>query len=156
LPGLPDGVVLDQLLGTGINNAGQLLLRAQLRGPGFEQIQNRDAVWLFDAEGEAHLLARSGQVIAVDDGTSLTLRTIARVFTEEGDATGGQSTGLNDAGQVALLIRFTDGSSGVFRSEPIPVPEPAACTVAITGAGLLFGCAMAKTLRRSRLKTGPF
>ena len=43
--------------------------------------------------------------------------------------------GLNNSGQIAFLAYFTDGSSAIYRADPIAVPEPS--TLALAGIGAL-------------------
>jgi hypothetical protein len=53
-----------------------------------------------------------------------------------------QGSGFNDAGQVAFVASFTNGTSGVFVSDLAPTPEPgtvvlaAVCTFAICYCGV--------------------
>jgi hypothetical protein len=44
-------------------------------------------------------------------------------------------TALNDRGQVALLITFDDNTSGVYRVQMTPVPEPAGILAVVVAAG---------------------
>jgi hypothetical protein len=60
--------------------------------------------------------------------------------------------GFNDAGQVAFFAKFTDGSSGIFRADPVSpsqsVPEPSSGL-----AVLMFGTLGAGSLLRQKQKS---
>jgi hypothetical protein len=133
-PGTPDGVVFasmelfdsDYLVPPGDvvvqNNAGQFGLTAFLRGPDVTSA-NDVGLWAADRRGALQLIARKGQTLDVDDGPASDLRTIADIDIQNFDAL---SEFLNARGQVLFMATFTDGSKGLFLSDQVAVPEPAA------------------------------
>jgi hypothetical protein len=87
------------------NNAGQVVFTSQVVVPG------PDFVGLFaqDQDGVLHRIARTGSAFDVDDGPGVDSRTINQFG----------SWKINDFGQIALSLRFTDGSWGVFVSNEV-------------------------------------
>ncbi len=130
-PGTEPGVVFDGI-GTYIPNAsGQVAVKGFLNGPGIDG-SNDTGVWLIDSNGTISLVARHGDLFDVnDDPTIEDLKTITWVD-YRGHSTGdnGHETSFNDAGELALRMRFSDGTEGVFVAT---IPEPA------TGMTILFG-----------------
>lgn len=53
---------------------------------------------------------------------------------------------INDAGAIAFLVGFTDGTSGIVMAQPNAAPEPG--TLALLGGGAV--CAGVQALRRLR------
>ncbi|MEZ6072461.1 MAG: PEP-CTERM sorting domain-containing protein [Pirellulales bacterium] len=49
----------------------------------------------------------------------------------------GRNSLFNDRGQVAFGATFTDGTSGIFVSNAVAVPEPASLMLFAVGATLL-------------------
>jgi hypothetical protein len=80
------------------NNAGQILLNLAIESAAF-----RSGLWLRDTDGAIHRIAAVGDTFDfTGDGTDV--REIIRVV----------SGSLNDAGQVALRLDFSDNSSAHF------------------------------------------
>ncbi len=103
-------------------------------------------IWAEDLLGVLTLIAREGDLLDVDDGSGTDLRTISRLSfianTGNGD---GRASGFNDLGQLAFLARFTDGTSGVFLSDLVAIPEPSSVVLSALG---LFG--LLATRRRKK------
>lgn len=117
------------------NNAGQILFGAGVtRSDGV----GVNSIWLADDDGFLTEVIRSGQWLDVDPGLDADLRQVES-FTyhrnlERGDSM--QRSALNDSGQVALMVRFTDGTAGIFRYDLVAVPEP--CTFAAAALAVLI------------------
>ncbi len=129
-----------------INAHGQTAFMAGLAGPGVSDAAgNVFGLWAQDRQGKLRMIVRAGQSLEVAPGDVRTIRAIA--FASGAGGEDGRAQGLNDLGQVAFRLRFTDGTSGVFLSSAASVPEPA-------GALLLsVGCVVAAWLygpRRAR------
>jgi hypothetical protein len=143
-PGIADGAVFDdsrsEMLGfpelpsitfnMSLNDAGQLAFDGSLRGAGVTSANNR-GIWAQDRSGTLHLIARAGDVLDVDDGTDVDMRTIQRFELGENF--------FNDRGQIAFRAVFTDGSSGIFVSNLVAVPEPYAVLLAAFGLLTMIG-----------------
>ncbi len=95
-----------------LNEAGQLAVAATLElGTGGVDSTNNSGLWLIDPEGVSRLIARKGDTLAG--------RTIEAVdFLGGSAASDGQSSGLNDLGNVAFQTTFTNGDSGIFLFNP--------------------------------------
>ncbi len=83
------------------------------------------------------LVAREGDLLDIDDGPSTDFRTIDFLdfFADTGNGDGRRS-GFNDLGQLAFLASFTDGTSGIFVSDLVAIPEPTSLVLSALG---LFG-----------------
>jgi hypothetical protein len=113
-----------------VNRAGQVAFEAGVNNSFLGHI------FATDRQGNLRLIARAGSQIDVDDGPGVDLRTISQVFFESDGHVGVEDLkGFNDRGQLAFYALFADGSSGVFVSNLVAVPEPASawsCTIAIS------------------------
>lgn len=132
---LPAGVVFDNFVSPVINARGQVVFGAGLRGAGVDA-SNDYALFAVDAAGALHLVVRSGDSIEVGPGDSRTLM-VAGTHLGLDERAGLRS--LNDSGELAVTLLFTDSSSGVFVAI---VPEP--------GTGLLLGLGLALLARPRR------
>ncbi len=114
-PGTPVGVTFDEIGNPSFNSQGQVVFSAILAGLG---VNITNDVGLFAARpgGETELLLRKGDLFDVDDDpVGEDLRTISQVNVIGGrGGEDGRSTPLNDAGQLAFRLQFTDGDEGVF------------------------------------------
>jgi hypothetical protein len=122
-----------------LNDAGRLSLFAQLQtGAGGVTSANDVGIWAEDLAGVLRLIVREGDLLEVLPGD---FRTVSSLIMRGGTgADSGQGSGFNDAGQVAFIANFTDGTSGVFVSDVATIPEPRAMVMGI--AGLLWVGAM--------------
>lgn len=118
-PGAPAGVTFAafDLSGT-INNRGQLAFFANVNGPGGPG----DGIWVHDVDGVLRAIVRSGDTIEVAAGD---VRTVSGV--------GGYS--FNDLGQLAFQALFSNGTQGVFVTDVVAIPEPAAWALALVAFG---------------------
>ena len=86
-------------------NTGKILFNAFLAGTGINTA-NDESLWLTDRLGNLTLIAREGDLFDVDDDPiTEDLRTIEWI-----DST----AQMNEAGDIAVTLRFTDDSSGIF------------------------------------------
>ncbi|HPF41196.1 MAG TPA: hypothetical protein P5081_15285 [Phycisphaerae bacterium] len=78
---------------------------------------SRHGIWLTRPDGVLQCVITSGMQIDVDNDPNVEdLRTVGLVNLIHGSGGGdGRRRGLNDNGQIACLIVFTDNSRGVFR-----------------------------------------
>jgi hypothetical protein len=94
---------------------------------------NDTGIWATDRHGMLRLVVREGELLDVAPGPSIDLRTISLLnfITNTGNEDA-RPSGFNDLGQLAFYASFTDGSSGVFVSNAVAVPEPTAETIALS------------------------
>ncbi len=112
-----------------ISDAGWIVVSCAVRGPGITDANDR-GVWAFDDEGTKHLVAREGMLVSLGGGIWKTVETIqANLF---GGANCGRRSSVNDRGDVALILTFTDGSEAVVVAQP-----PEACLADRNGDGLV-------------------
>lgn len=81
-------------------------------------------LWATDPHGILKLIAREGDPLQVGPNDVRTISTLQFV-THSGNGDG-RNSAFNDKGQIAFSAYFTDGSSGIFVSNLVAVPEPAA------------------------------
>jgi len=107
-----------------LNGAGQTAFFGRLTGTGIDGDNDR-GVWAEDPSGVLKLIARTGDMLDVDDGLGTDFREISGLSfagnTGNGD---GRPSGFNNLGQLAFLTTFTDGTSGIFVSNLVAIPEP--------------------------------
>jgi hypothetical protein len=118
-----------------LNSGGRLAFMNTLKsGGGGVTIDNYVGIWAEDIDGVLRLIARTGDVVDVDDGPLADLRTISELsFIAAGNEDDGWPTGFNARGDVAYFAAFTDGSAGVFVSSLAAVPEAASWRLALVG-----------------------
>ena len=83
-----------------------------------------------------HLIGRVGGELSAEYlglGFSKTLASLS--FTGGSGNEDGLPSGFNERGQVAFYATFTDGSSGVFVSNVVAVPEPTALLLMVGALG---------------------
>ena len=127
VPGWPVGEVFNVLDSPQLNDTGQLLFGAQ-SGPEVSPRRNT-SVWLREPDGMLKMIARRGDMLDVDSGSGVDLRTIERVGIASGESA------FNNRGDVLLVVTFTDGNQGLFVVST--VPEPVAASSLILGAAIL-------------------
>jgi len=137
-PGTDAGVNFDSLSSPVLNGAGQTAFRAGLTGTGVDG-NNDEGIFAEDLLGVLTLIAREGDLLDVDDGIGIDLRTISTIgFSGATGNEDGRASGFNDLGQLVFSASFTDGTSGIFVSNLVAVPEPASLTLlALGGLSLL-------------------
>jgi hypothetical protein len=104
---------------------------------------NDFGIWATDINGALHLVARTGDLLEVAPSDFRTIRGLSFL-----GSTGNQDgipSGFNDRGQLAFFAFFTDGSSGVFVSNVVAVPEPTTTTLLLLG---MLGCGVRRNHAR--------
>lgn len=106
------------------------------------------AIFAESFSGELRVIARSGKLLDVsDDPLVQDFREIATLhFVGSSGNEDGRRSAFNDLGQLAFAASFTDGTSGVFVSNLVAVPEPS--TLGLLSFGLL------PSLRRRSTSSG--
>jgi hypothetical protein len=138
-PSTPDGVTFRSFNTFALNSAGQVALTGFLTGADVNNANNF-GIWATAATGDLQLIARTGDLLELAPGDSRTISELAFAgATGNGD---GRASGFNNAGHVAFRATFTDGSSGIFVSNAVAVPEPSTFLL------LLLSAACASPLRR--------
>lgn len=103
-PGVAPDAEYDFIYSSKLNDAGQISFRASYSTP--DHTAYGGAIWVTDSQGQPQAIVQTGEVIDVNNDPLIDdLRTIATVP---------RYYGFNDAGQLTLILRFTDGSQGVF------------------------------------------
>jgi hypothetical protein len=123
-----------------LNGAGQIAFAAKLTHPGVN-LRNDYGIWAESIDGELTLIVRTGELLEVAPGD---FRTIDRFqFIGSSGNQDGRNSLFNERGQLAFGATFTDGTSGIFVSNAVAIPEPAALGLLLVGVMFLIG-------RRSR------
>ena len=125
------------------NGAGQTAILARFTGTGTEA--GGTGIWAQDPSGELRLIIRTGAEMDVDEGPGTDFRTVKKLsfgLTRSGPPFYRPNI-FNDRGQLAFSASFTDGTSGIFVSNLVAIPEP-------TGAMLLFTTLAVCGVRRRR------
>lgn len=114
------------------NNLGQIKFPGFLRpGVGGVTTDNDGALWATDASGALQLIVREGNPFTVAPGDVRTIMSI-------GPNGLGESSELNDDGTLAFVLKFTDGSQGVFTAT-VGVPEPTSFAMTVLAIHALVG-----------------
>nr|WP_146585867.1 choice-of-anchor tandem repeat NxxGxxAF-containing protein [Posidoniimonas polymericola] len=107
---------------------------------GFDLGPEPSGIWAENLQGDLQLIAHTGESLDVNPDPAITdERVIERLspFGNDLFATSSQKY-FNDRGQILFTATFTDGTSGVFVSNLVAVPEPAGLALALAAAGLLW------------------
>ncbi len=123
-----------------LNGEGQVAFFGRLTGTEVDSDNDR-GIWAEDPSGILKLIARTGDMLDVDDGPGTDFRTISGLsFAGETGNEDGRPSGFNNSGQLAFLATFTDGTSGVFVSNLVAIPEPSTLLLgAFAAAWMLVG-----------------
>ncbi|QDT74601.1 hypothetical protein I41_37980 [Lacipirellula limnantheis] len=127
------GTVFGVFLEPSLNAHGQTAFVATGYDPAIEPgLSQSVGIWGEDRTGTLRLVVESGQLLEVAPGD---FRQVAGVaFASETGGQDGKSRGFNDAGQLAFHATFIDGSSGIFVSNLLAVPEPQLWPLLISAA----------------------
>jgi hypothetical protein len=150
-PGTEEGVVFGHIANVSghtpndvrhaiLNAAGQTAFFSPLRGSGINDSNDR-GIWATDRSGVLQLVAREGDLLEVAPGDFRTISNLTFLANGSDFSTGnsdGRPSAFNNLGQLAFNAAFTDGTSGIFVSNRVAVPEPSSLLpAALAGVGLL-------------------
>jgi hypothetical protein len=119
-----------------LNAAGQTAFYAYLIGSGIGASNNK-GIWATDRSGVLQLVARRGDLLEVAPGDFRTISLLTFLGDRDSHSTGnsdGRPSAFNNLGQVAFSAIFTDGTSGIFVSNRVAIPEPSAISTILMGA----------------------
>lgn len=125
-----------------INAAGQVAFLTDGEGAG----GGGRALWAANIAGVLRLIASSGQSLEVAPGDFRTINTIN--FVGGSGLQDGRRSGFNEIGQIAFNATFTDGSSGVFVSNLVAIPEPMTMILLALCAPVIVASTSPKRLKR--------
>lgn len=132
VPGYHEGAQFKKFFTTQLNDAGQVAFLAELTGTGIDGTNNY-ALFATDSDGNLMLIAAQSDTINVSrDPLGEDLRTIAMVRDYIPTNIWGNFA-LNNVGEIALQVTFTDGTSGILVAT---IPQPA-CAADVNGDGTL-------------------
>jgi hypothetical protein len=122
-PGREPGFVFGVFLEPALNAAGQTAFMAS----GYRQldgmiVDSAFGIWGQDRAGKLRHVASEGQVLEIAPGDHREIASL--MFASATGGEDGKPRGFNDAGQVVIRAMFIDGSSGIFVSNALTVPEP--------------------------------
>jgi hypothetical protein len=124
-----------------LNAAGQTAFSAFLEGSGISPSNDR-GIWATDHSGVLQLIAREGDPLEVAPGDFRTVSSLVfltdAISTYSTGNSDGRPSAFNNLGQLAFRASFTDGSSGIFVSNRVAVPEPSTFVLAAAALGLCF------------------
>jgi hypothetical protein len=119
-PGVTDGLTF-AVLGAGttpaLNAAGQIAFGAILS-------DGSRGIWATDRSGAIQLIAGVGNTLEVAPSDHRMISSVN--FLAGTGNSDGRPSSFNNPGQLAFWAAFTDGSSGIFVSNTVAVPEPVA------------------------------
>ena len=104
-----------------INARGQIAFVGHVSGPGVNELSDR-GIWATDSFGTLRLVVRKGQSLEVAPNEFRTIQFLS--FATGASTSENSQLGFNDRGQVVFHAAFTDGTSGVFVSDSVAIPEP--------------------------------
>jgi hypothetical protein len=126
-----------------LNASSQAAFTASLTGDGMNDANNR-GIWATDLGGSPQLIVREGDLLEVAPGEFRTIHSLEFIAgSGNGD---GRASGFNNRGQLAFRASFIDGSSGLFVSNVVAIPEPQSL--------VLFALAMTFVLGILYVRTG--
>jgi hypothetical protein len=128
-------VIGDLVLDMAVNNNSQVVVWCYWQAGSGDL---RSGIFATDMNGKLQKIVADGDFIEVSPGV---FRQVVNL-SFQGDKELRRQTGLNDLGQVAFQASFSDGTSGLFVSSLVAVPEPAAATL------FIFACAISYIDRR--------
>ena len=129
-PGVEDGVNFWYFHDPVINRDGQVAFFATLTGPA---ARGPDDYGLFATghAGDLRLIARFGDQFEVAPGDMRTIQAMSHA-----GVYGTHIVTFNEQSDLSMLIRFTDGSEGIFTARVLP--EPGAATLALLAAAAVL------------------
>jgi hypothetical protein len=152
-PGAAPGETFGDFTDVGFNAAGMVAFAASLIAPGQPLDFNYDSIWIDDASGNLKLIARVGDQLSSEYNGNQFAKTIASLrFTGNSGNQDGLRSGFNESGQLAFYAAFTDGTSGIFLTAPMAVPEPGVLVLIATALELTAPF-LTRSRRRGRGRT---
>ncbi len=149
IPDTANVVVFDGTFNSLYFNAnGQTAFAANLRGDGVDST-NDQAIFAQDAFGVLRLIAREGNQLEVAPGDNRTIAELS-LFGRSGLGDG-RGAAFSERGQLAFRAVFTDGTSGIFVSDLVAVPEPTSALLMLTAFVAFVAVARRKGRRRSAI-----
>ncbi|TWT77936.1 hypothetical protein Pla123a_17350 [Posidoniimonas polymericola] len=148
-PGLPPGVVFSELGWFGpdsgepssyeVNGSGRVALHVFLdNNSGVDLGSAPSGIWAEDLNGALTLITHTGAALDVNPDPEIVDQRVIASLSTLGDTYENTSQNyFNDRGQILFTATFTDGTTGVFVSNLVAVPEPAGLALIATAAGLL-------------------
>jgi hypothetical protein len=147
-PGVP-GAHFSSFRDLATNSRGDFAFLGLVDG-GDATYPNNYGLWVRTTEGETRLIVLAGDLIDVDNSAGVDLRMVGQAvggpivldaigFTFGTNGEDGRASGFAANGAMALRLRFSDGSEGIFTTA---VPEPA--------TGVAFAAASMLALARRR------
>ncbi len=129
-PGTPNGLEFSNIgEDPEVGPQGQVLFYSELRGPGLYD-WNRFGVWLADADGNIHLVARIGDLLDLDPGPAVQLGRIRDLFQTSQVAGRTTAGGGDDSfGRVSLHVRTNAGEALMLYDGDAPRTEMIAFSV---------------------------
>jgi hypothetical protein len=107
-----------------INSRGQLTVSWKIQdGPGGVGPTNDNGLWAFDPAAGLLAVARSGDAVQIAPGVTGVIRNI-NFFLGPGGDDDGRLRDLNDLGEVAYTVQFSDNTGAILVSR---LPELGAC-----------------------------
>jgi hypothetical protein len=137
-PGTPSSVNYQSFSLPALNDAGQTAFHAVLTGSGVSDT-NDEGIWASDANSALQLIVRTGDALEVAHGDFRTINALSFVGIPPSGSTGnsdGRQSAFNNFGQLAFAATFTDGTSGIFVSNRVAIPEPSTILLLICSAGV--------------------
>ena len=148
-PGAQDGAVFADVTdlfdssvfeSDGEGNVAFSMRLAQGPGGGVVDSTNDLGLWRSGPNGPVELIARTGDTLTVAEGDERIVDGL--VFAGDGGTIAGHGGGMGPDGEVAFWASFTDGSEGIFVTDPAPpVPEPGAILAQLAALATLYGVA---------------
>jgi hypothetical protein len=124
--GASPGGTTDVIQDTALSDLGQLAYLAGFNSP----LGYYKAIMATDMAGNLVEIARTGQLVDVDNGPGVDLRTINSFFDYQNFYNGDENLiNIGPSGHIVFSAQFTDGSNAILVSSAVAVPEPPAVAI---------------------------
>ncbi len=115
--GLSRDLTYSRISSVCIADSGQVAVQA-LAAPTVSGGVQFNGIWATDLDGQLHLIAAETQPFDVSPGDTRTVRSVLLTSEHAGGASNARP--LNNTGQLAFGLTFTDGTSGIFIADFAP------------------------------------